>query len=188
MKDEIYGELARLAEEASFPLMRELLGLAAQEPEPESWTMQELLYRETHVLQILTGENGKLFALAIDINWYLPRDRHPPISESELSGLGGLDLVTPVFGASDIVLPGRVQNLVWFAIVSGEKSICKVWSAGGLFSDVGRELAAYQQISRVAATSEESLNRLGRADHAVRGAPARDRRRLGRRQDGQRGD
>ena len=149
-EEERLGELTRLAEEASLPLIRKL-GPAVPLPQPR--TIQELLYPEIQGLQILT-EASRLTARKIDS--YTPQDNHPPISELKLSKQGGLGPTIPVFKASDVVLGKRLQSFVWSVNVSGEKMICKV-STGSFFNIVGDELATYQKLRKAAATSSHEL-------------------------------
>jgi len=134
-------QLLRLAEEAAFPLIREL---GPDVPVPEPRTLQEQLYPQIHVLQILT-ENGTLAAHRLE--GYPLRDRHRPIPESKLQEQGGLGPDIPVFNASHIVMGERIQRWVWLVDVAGEKMICKV-SAGSFFNIIGDELATYQKLEK----------------------------------------
>jgi hypothetical protein len=145
----LHCELTSLAEEACISLMREL-GPATPLLEPR--TLQEWLYPESHVLQILT-ENGTLVGRKLD-SYELP-DRHPPIPEAKLLEMG-LEITIPVFKPSEVVLGPRLQSLVWRVTVHGQDMICK--ASRHFFQDaICDELATYNKLRKHEAASSNEL-------------------------------
>jgi hypothetical protein len=142
--EDLENELAKLAGDACLPLMRKL----APVPFPEPRTLQEWLYPQTYILQILT-KDGKLICRQLDSYAGLT-ERHPPVAEDKLRAMG-LSLeqpgtnVVPVVKASEVVLVRRLQNFVWLVKVGEKDMVCKA-SLDTFWNPIGEELEAYLKI------------------------------------------
>ncbi|KAI0838568.1 hypothetical protein F5Y06DRAFT_268381 [Hypoxylon sp. FL0890] len=147
----LQDELARLVADACLPLMRQL---APSTPLSTPRTLQEELYPETYMLQVLT-EGDKLKCHRLD-GYELP-PKHPPIPEAKLQEIfpeAKLQDIKPnvispfsitVVKPSQIILGPRLQSLVWKVDVDREEMICKV--SLDIFQDaISEELQTYMKI------------------------------------------
>ncbi|KAK5999060.1 hypothetical protein PT974_01448 [Cladobotryum mycophilum] len=118
---------------------------------PSPTTMQEQLYPETHILQVLTRE-GQLVSLRRDD--YELDEKYSPIPEEKLRQMN-LDDSVPVVEPRRIKLGHRLQSCVWKVCVDGEDMICKI-SYYICKDALGEELDAYLKLRGAAEAEAEA--------------------------------
>ncbi|KAK3294166.1 uncharacterized protein B0H64DRAFT_181096 [Chaetomium fimeti] len=138
-------QLGELVADVCRPTMHRLM----HTPIPEAQTLEDYLYPQTYMLQVVTDSAGdNLACRTLDGPGHagVP-ELHPPISDERLRGMG-LDLEAtdiPVVKPPQIILNRRLQGFVWKVTIDGEEMICKV-SIDAFEYAIGDELAAYLKI------------------------------------------